>query len=127
MTTTFRKYYTGFSTQRYEDLGGNFAVYDVECIKQDLLNHIFTENGERVMMPDFGTRIPIMTFEPNDAESMNIIREDLETVFNYDPRVQLEALDIYPDPETYRIVAVAKLFFLEFNVTSDLRIEVSSR
>lgn len=127
MTTNFRKFYTGFSTQRYEDTGGEFAVYDIECVKEDLLNHIFTEKGERVMMPDFGTRIPMLVFEPNDSETANIMREDLETVFNYDPRVQLDALDIYPDPDTHRMVAVAKLFFLEFNVTSDLRIEVGSR
>jgi len=121
------RFYFGFSTRSYENNGGPFAVYNTDCIKEDLVNHIYTEKGERVMMPDFGTRIPLLVFEPNDAETVNVIREDLTTVFTYDPRVDLLALDVFPDPDTGRIVAVAKLSFLEFNVTEDLRIEVTSR
>lgn len=127
MAGEYRKFYKGFSTTNYHDKGGNFEIYNIECVEEDLLNHIFTVKGERVMMPEFGTRIPMMTFEPNDAESQGIIEEDLTTVFNYDPRVELLSLKITPFEDKNIILAVATLRYKEFNVTKDLRIEVRSQ
>ena len=121
------KFYKGFSTRNYEMSGGSFDIYNVKCVEEDLLNEIFTIKGDRLYMPFFGTRIPLLVFEPNDAETMDIIREDLTTVFNHDPRVKLQDLSIVQMPDKYAILAVAKITFLEFNVTQDLRIEINSR
>jgi len=121
------KFYKGFSTRNYEDQGGSFDIYNVKCIEEDLLNEIYTTRGERLYMPTYGTRIPILVFEPNDASSMDVIREDLTTVFDNDPRVILEDLAIEQVPDRYMIIAVAKLTFISFNVTSDLYIEINSR
>lgn len=127
MAGEFRKFYKGFSTRKYHDSGTEFEIYNIECVKEDLLNHIFTIKGERVMMPEFGTRIPLMTFEPNDEESQGIIEEDLRNVFNFDPRVELLALTMLPDEDRNTIIAIAKLKYIEFDVTEDLRIEVRSQ
>lgn len=124
---TITKYYKGFSTANYHDSGGSLSTYNVDCVTQDLLNEIFTSKGDRVRMGDFGTRIPDMVFEFNDPTSQAIITEDLTTVFHNDPRVQLQALSILPGLDTYAIIAIAKLFFVEFNVTKDLMITVTSR
>lgn len=78
-------------------------------------------------MPSFGTRIPGLVFEPNDAEVQDIIREDLNKVFNYDPRVSLQDLQIYSFPDNNAIVAIATLLYLEMNVTGDLNIEIYSQ
>lgn len=121
------KFYKGFSTRSYHDQGGSFEVFNVRCIEEDLMNEIFTTRGERVMMPSFGTRIPLLVFELNDPESQNVMREDLTTVFNNDPRVKLLALDVLPAIDKNALVAIAKLNYIEFNVTKDLRIEVNSR
>ena len=123
-TSPIRKFYKGFSSRVYHDQGGDFSVYNVQCVTEDLLNHIFTLKGERVHMPDFGTRIPLMVFEPNDQDSLDVIEEDLRAVFEYDPRVELLGLDLLPDEDTNVFVAVAKLRYLEFDVVQDLRIEV---
>jgi len=121
------KFYKGFSTRNYEEQGGSFDIYNVKCIEEDLLNEIYTTRGERLYMPTYGTRIPILVFEPNDASSMDVIREDLTKVFDNDPRVILEDLAIEQVPDRYMIIAVAKLTFIAFNVTSDLYIEINSR
>ena len=121
------KFYKGFSTRAYHDQGGDFSVYNVECVETDLLNHIFTIKGERLMMPDWGTRIPTMIFEPNDDESRDIIEEDLRFVFNYDPRVDLLGLDVFQAKDHNTIIAVAKLNYKEFAVTRDLKIEIKSK
>lgn|ERR1035437_3348448 len=127
MATQLKKFYVGFNTRDYEEKGGSFDVYDVACVERDLLNAIFTIRGERLMMPNYGTRIPLMTFEPGDQQSMDIIMMDLTTVFEQEPRVQLLNLDIIPALEKNALVAVAKLNYIEFLVTKDLMIEVNSR
>ncbi len=123
----FKKYYKGFSSRVYHDRGGDFSVYNVECVEEDLLNHIFTIKGERVMMPDWGTRIPTLIFEPNDQASVDVIEEDLTYVFEYDPRVELLGLSVLPSPDSNTVVAIAKLKYLEFDVVKDLNIEVRSQ
>lgn len=127
MATQLKKFYVGFNTRNYEEKGGGFTSYNVECVEQDILNAIFTIRGERVMMPNYGTRIPLMTFEPGDQQTIDIIEQDLETVFKQEPRVRVVNLDILPAPERNALIAIAKLEYLEFNVTKDLYIEVAGK
>ena len=127
MVTQLKKFYVGFNTRNYEEKGGSFTSYNVECVEQDLINAIFTIRGERVMMPNYGTRIPLMTFEPGDQQAIDIIQQDLETVFKQDPRVRVINLDILPAPERNAMIAIAKLDYIEFNVTKDLMITVNSQ
>ena len=68
-----------------------------------------------------------MTFEPLDTASLDIIRKDLTTVFEYDPRVQIITLDVFAQPDQNTIVALADLLYIEFNVRDTLRIEVASQ
>ena len=122
-----KTYYSGFSTTTAHLPGGSFVLTNQELVNADLLNHIYTEYFERPHMPSFGTRIPSLVFEPNDLETKNIIKEDLEKVFDYDPRVSLVDLQIYSLPDNNAIVAIATLFYIELEVTDDLRIEVYSQ
>ena len=34
-----------------------FSITDIELIKQDLFNHFYTRQGERLMNPTYGTII----------------------------------------------------------------------
>ena len=122
-----KKYYKGFSTRDYEMSGGSFEIFNVKVIEEDLLNEILTIRGECLYMPKFGTRIPILTFEPNDAESLDIVREDITNVINNDPRVSLLELDVQSSPDQNLILAVAKINYIEFNVVKDLNLTVGSR
>ena len=84
--------YRGYSSFEYEN-NKTLKINDLELVKLDLLNHIYTRQGERVMMPTFGTRIPDLAFEPLDNVTLDILRNDLLTVFNFDPRVSILDLD----------------------------------
>lgn len=120
-------YYKGFSTRNYEEKGGSFGIYDVKCIQEDLMNELFTTRGERLNMPTYGTRIPLLVFEPNDAETQDVLREDITTVIEHDPRVELLALDIIVAADKNVLIGSAKVRYKEFNVVEDLYIEVGSR
>lgn len=116
--------YKGFSFSRYE-YDKSIVVTDISCVKSDLYNHIFTRKGERLKMPDFGTTIPDMVFEPLTEDLLFQIDSQLRNVFNYDPRVEIESLDIYPFYDTQTVYAVASLRYIELDVTDrfDLRLE----
>ena len=115
--------YRGFSLHEYRSRQTTKLV-DVELIKMNLLTHIYTLKGERLAMANFGTRIPELAFEPLTQEVLDIIREDLEMVCNYDPRVELESLDVIPEWETGIVMANMKLRFVELNVVDTLALTI---
>jgi phage baseplate assembly protein W len=118
--------YRGFSSAQWNS-SRTFGLSNIELVKQDLLNHIYTLKGERLMMPSFGTRIPMLTFEPNDEETRQIVEDDLKAVFAYDPRVSLITLSVLNLPDNNAIIAFADLLYVEFNVRDVLNIEVKSK
>ena len=84
------KMYRGFST--VSTATENFALYDFELIKQDLLNHFYTRQGERLMNPEFGTIIWDLLFEPLTGHIKDLILQNVNQIVNYDPRVQAESV-----------------------------------
>ena len=82
--------YKGFST--VAGVKSN-QLYDLDLIKQDLINHFYTRKGERVMEPDFGSVIWDMLYEPMDETNKEIIVNDCKKIIISDPRVDLR--DIY--------------------------------
>lgn len=115
--------YKGYSSYEFEKTK-NFGLYDVDLVRMDLLNHIYTQKGERVMMPNFGTRIPTMIFEPLDNITLEIIRLDLEGVFNFDPRVETQSLVITPHYDNNMISVVASLLYIELDVVIDFELNI---
>ena len=119
-------FYRGFSTANWK-ASKSLTLTNVDLVKQDLINQIFTIKGERVMLPNFGTRIPLLAFEPNDEQTRAIIEQDLTAVFNYDPRVTLLSLNILTLPDNNAILALADLFYVQFNVTDVLQIDIPTQ
>lgn len=77
--------YKGFST--ISNKTASFSLFDIELIKQDLLNHFNTRKGERLENPSFGTIIWDVIFDPlTDSVKAEIVK-DVETIINYDPRI----------------------------------------
>ena len=116
--------YKGFSSFEFQDKK-TFDLNDVEIVKMDLLNHIFTRRGERVMMPDFGTIIPDLLFEPLDEETVDIINDEVEDVLNYDPRVEIVELDVQPNYDANAVTVAALVRYIELNTVElfDFNIE----
>lgn len=115
--------YRGYSSFEYEK-SKTFLITNLELVKLDLLNHIFTRRGSRVKMPTFGTRIPDLPFEPMDDITLEILRNDLVTVFRFDPRVQLLDLVINPSPDTNTVTASARLLYVELNLVDNIDLNI---
>ncbi len=78
------KTYKGFSTVAGTK---NVGLYDLNLIKQDLLNHFHVRQGERLNDPTFGTIIWDILFEPLTEDLKAVIVTNVEDIINYDPRV----------------------------------------
>lgn len=114
--------YRGFDTATFLTKR-TFMLTNQELVKQDLLNHIYTIPGERPMLPDFGTRIPLIAFEPLDDKTLAIVREDLKKVIDYDPRVSLVDMAVMAAPDNNAIFAYVDLLYIELQVTETLHLE----
>ena len=112
--------YKGFTTHNYVENNGTLSLTNIELVNMDILSHIYTEQGERVMMPLFGTSIPTMPFEPLTNDLMEKLRDDLERVFEYEPRVEKLQLLITPYFDQNSVVASATLRYHEFGVVDSL-------
>lgn len=79
--------YRGFSTT--DITRDSYNLYNFEIIKQDIINHFHIRKGEKLSDPNFGTIIWDVLFEPFTEDLRQAILEDVTTILNYDPRVNV--------------------------------------
>lgn len=103
--------YKGFSSQQQKN---NFKLYDIDLVKQDLVNHFYIRKGEKLENPDFGTVIWDIIFEPFTPDVKEIIARDVETIINYDPR--LITTDVQIDSTDFGLRIQADLLYVPFNI-----------
>lgn len=115
--------YKGFSSFEFERRK-TFKLRDIELVKMDLLNHIFTKRGERVMMPTFGTVIPEMAFEPLDETTIDIVRSEVERVLDFDPRVNTLQIEVLPDYDNSSLYVGAQVLYIELNIVDNLELNI---
>jgi phage baseplate assembly protein W len=111
--------YRGFSSVNTNS--ENFRLYDFDLIKQDILNHFNTRQGERLMNPQFGCIIWALIFEPLTEQVKDIILQNVNTIINYDPRVQAENVVITPYDTGLQIACVLK--YLPYNIQQNLQLQ----
>lgn len=109
--------YKGFSFFRYE-YDKSIILTDIDLVKNDIYNHIFTRKGDRIKMPNFGTIIPDLLFEPLTDETIFTLETELNAVFQYDPRVEIISLNIYPFYDRNEVYIIADLKYIELNLTN---------
>jgi phage baseplate assembly protein W len=111
------------NTRNFSDLDLNFTAhpvtgdvsrrFDENAIKTALRNLILTNNFERPFHSEIGTPIRSMLFEPFSAMlSSNIERAIFDAVSAFEPRVNLDNVDVIASPDensititlTYRVL-----------------------
>ena len=117
--------YNGFSTIGQRN---KWKLSDTELIKRDLLNHFQTRRGERVMNPNFGSRIWEFHFEQGTKELRNAIIEDAQRIIDSDPRVVYKDITVTQFQYGFQIEMdlyfvnqdFADQMFIQFNTESQL-------
>lgn len=108
-----------------ENNGNNtFKMTDIPLVERNLINHIFTKKGSRLMMPSFGTTIPDKLFEPLTQSVLNDIKTELQAVINYDPRVSLRNLSIVPDYDKNSVTCTIDVNYIELDMTNRISLNL---
>ena len=81
------------------DQSGSIALgRGADDIDASIRMAIITAPGERVMRPQFGCHIWDLMFEPINANTLGLMAEAVrDTVSQWEPRVDLEELEVEPD------------------------------
>ena len=103
--------YKGFSSAESKK---NFKLYDIDLVKQDIMNHFYIRKGEKLENPNFGTIIWDMIFENFTDEVKTLISKDVEDIINYDPRIAINAVLVDSTDQGIRIEA--DIVYIPFNV-----------
>jgi hypothetical protein len=113
--------FAGFSTKN--TIAINHELTDKDLVIEDLMNHIMTRKGERVMLPTYGSIIHDMLFEPLTEETTVLIEEDLTDIINDDPRCKFVSVEITDSDHT--INAMLRLQILPTLEPVELKIDLA--
>jgi uncharacterized protein len=93
------------------------TAYTRRLIKSSIYNILSTKKGERVFLPEFGSNLQSLLFEPMDnitrKIAQNIITEDIQ---RWEPRVTLLESSVGSDTETGSLYIKVKYII---NITGD--------
>ncbi len=77
-------------------LGYLHTQWGLDQIKSDLLILLLTNPGERVMLPNFGTPLNKLLFEPNDTIIVQQARQMVvESINLWEPRVGVKQIQVF--------------------------------
>lgn len=108
--------YKGFTSK----VAGS-KVYDVGLAKQDLLNHIMTKKGERVMAPEFGSIVWDYLFDPLTPAIQKIIRDDIESIIAQDIRFTSLGTNVVEVPNGFTLLV--QLYYIPDDLSDQLLVE----
>ena len=87
-----------------EDL---IATKNATAISRSVRNLVLTKQGERFFNPILGSQVSALLFENIDKLTASAIADEIRiTIDNFEPRVELTEVDVFPDYDNS-----------EFNVT----------
>lgn len=99
------------------------AVYE-EDIREAVRLILETEQGERVMRPDFGAGLRALVFEPLNTTTKALVRHRVEqALITWEPRIDVQEVRVTSEPTTrnrldvhitYRVRAVNTFYNLVF-------------
>lgn len=92
----------------YKDLNVTFKKHpvtddlivskDSAAIKQAISNLLLTGTRERFFQPELGSKIPELLFEPFDFATSGLIKDEIRRVLiNYEPRVKIGTINVFPN------------------------------
>ena len=110
------KSYVGFSTVN-RDFDSN-TLYDYELARTDLLNAFYIKKGEKLELPDYGTIVWDLLFEPLTSDLSKAVEEDVIEIVGRDPRWRLDTLQI--QQQEYGLNIALNITYIPYNIGESL-------
>lgn len=109
--------YRGFSSiSGSSSTASRTEVYDVSLVKQDILNHFNVRYREIPGRPGFGCAIYNLLADPFDDITEASIREEVERVVGYDPRVEISGFDALVNKDGAEMQVFVSLLYKELGL-----------
>src|SRR3954465_9247274 len=84
---------------RVDGRGGIAEAAEERSIEASIRLILGTNDGERVMRPDFGCNLRALAFDPLDEQTRNLARYRVEEgLRRWEPRIEVMAVAVDPDP-----------------------------
>ena len=95
-------------------------MYDLNLIKQDLINHFNIRQGEKLADPTFGCIIWDALFEPLTDVLKDAIVKNVTRIINTDPRTSASEVQVTEYESGLQIECT--LTYLTYNISEQLRL-----
>ena len=113
----------------YHDLKSpTLDSFDVNAINNAVKNIIRTPVGSVCGMPDFGSRLNEVLFEPIDHITIDLVKQLIqEAIYKFEDRIIIVSIDVQGIPEYNRLLCTIKYRFKDdiFNRTSTLSLDLN--
>lgn len=76
--------------------GKKYTLVDEQLVIQDFINAFNIRQGTKVGKPGYGTKLWDFVFDPNTADVVYSIQEEVRRVANSDPRITIATISVYP-------------------------------
>ena len=113
--------FSGFSTKNKKAI--NHVLTGKDLVIEDLMNHLMTRKGERVMMPTFGSIIHDLIFEPLTAEVRTLVEEDIKSIVDEDPRCEYITLELREDDHSITVYLTVSILPDNKPITLEINLE----
>jgi len=106
-------------------VGKTEVLYDIDIVRQDLLNHFNTRKGERVMDVEYGFIGWDLLFEIDRPGNSQLLEADVRRIVALDPRLQLLSVTVSSVEYGYRIDL--SLYYVQLETVEDLELVFDNR
>jgi phage baseplate assembly protein W len=123
-----RLYGRGISFPPHLGLDGRVAWSEGEAnVREAIRIILMTDQGERLLLPEFGGTLGRFLFEPNTVTTRHLISDRItKALEQWEPRILVVSVTVEPDPDdqqaaiaiiTYKLVATQVLERVSLSVT----------
>ena len=116
----------------YPVKAGNKGLFssktDIDLIKGNIIQIIRTRRGQRVMLPQFGSRIPEFIHEPLDEITCSLLRFELiKAIQRWEPRIILnkKKTSVKPYPDEFRVQANIFFYLKSYRQNKNIVLEIN--
>jgi phage baseplate assembly protein W len=76
-------------------LGKKYRLTDENLVLRDFINALSIKQGDKVGQPQYGTTLWTYVFEPNTADVVQQIEDEVRRVASLDPRIIMNSIGVY--------------------------------
>lgn len=98
-------------------------------IREAIYVILMTQLNERIMLPQFGSNMRTLLFEPNTVATRQQIAEEIKEALGvWEPRIRVQSVDVVADPnDAHAAIATLRYKLVATQVTQRLSLTINLR